>query len=95
MTSAGALIEHAGEDGLMLQLAEAGNLKVIGPIDTVNRWLPTLRVRKRDLVGSLRVEARYVFHERAAIMEYDGGLPRDEAERLAARPMPEGSKLKP
>ncbi len=26
-----------------------------------------------------------VFTERAAIMEYDGGLPREEAERLAAK----------
>ena len=25
----------------------------------------------------------YEYEERAAIMEYDGGLPRDEAERLA------------
>lgn len=28
-------------------------------------------------------EAQYRFEERAAIMEYDGGLNRDEAERLA------------
>jgi hypothetical protein len=29
-------------------------------------------------------ETRYLYEERAAIMEYDGGLSRDEAERLAA-----------
>jgi hypothetical protein len=28
-------------------------------------------------------EERYVFDERAAIMEFDGGLSREEAERLA------------
>ena len=32
-----------------------------------------------DLPGDLRVE----FEERAAIMEYDGGLPRERAEALA------------
>ena len=30
-------------------------------------------------------EAREEFEERAAIMEYDGGLPRQEAERKAYR----------
>ena len=29
-------------------------------------------------------ETRYLYEERAAIMEYDGGLERVEAERLAA-----------
>lgn len=32
---------------------------------------------------TLTHEERYRYEERAAIMEYDGGLPRAEAERLA------------
>jgi hypothetical protein len=36
-----------------------------------------------DLLGRLDPEARYLFEERAGIMEYDGGADRDEAELLA------------
>lgn len=33
--------------------------------------------------AKLTDEQQYLFEERAAIMEYDGGLSRNEAERLA------------
>lgn len=35
-----------------------------------------------DLVKTV-VEEMELYEERAAIMEYDGGLPREEAEKLA------------
>ena len=37
------------------------------------------------LVGNLPADLRDAWEERAAIMEYDGGLPRDDAERCAYR----------
>ena len=36
-----------------------------------------------DLVDRLDVELRYEYEERAGIIEFDGGQPRDEAEALA------------
>jgi len=36
-----------------------------------------------DLLSLLDVERRYEFEERAGIIEFDGGLPRDQAECLA------------
>lgn len=36
-----------------------------------------------DLVDRLDADRRYEYEERAGIIEFDGGLPRDEAESLA------------
>lgn len=36
-----------------------------------------------DLLALLDVERRYEFEERAGIIEFDGGVPRDQAECLA------------
>lgn len=36
-------------------------------------------------LSSLSVEDIYIFEERAAIMEYDGGLSREEAEQAARK----------
>lgn len=38
---------------------------------------------KQDSRGDLDEEDRFRFEERAAIMEFDGGLSREEAERFA------------
>jgi hypothetical protein len=40
-------------------------------------------VEMENFLSSLSEEQRYVFEERAAIMEYDGGLTREEAEKQA------------
>jgi len=34
--------------------------------------------------GDNVIDLRHAFEERAAIMEYDGGMTRDDAERMAA-----------
>ena len=62
------------------------------------RLIPAIREHKAELLALLSVPApdAYAREERAAIMEHDGGLPRDEAERLAGivpaepQPAPEG-----
>jgi len=41
-------------------------------------------------LGGLNEEERFTFEERAAIMEYDGGLTREEAERQAVESIMKG-----
>jgi hypothetical protein len=46
--------------------------------------LATLATLAAEPLDSEFPDLNYDYEERAAIIEYDGGLPRDEAERLAA-----------
>ncbi len=46
--------------------------------------IETLKRHKAELIEALQTPSIDDFGERAAIAEYDGGLTRDEAERLAA-----------
>ncbi len=55
-------------------------------------WIARLRKVKPKLIEALKAEQQArrddleeLFHERAAIAEYDGGLSREEAEELAVR----------
>ncbi|GEM_PF-4719793 len=55
-------------------------------------WVPRLVKIKPELIEALKAEQQArredleeLFHERAAIAEYDGGLSREEAEELAVR----------
>lgn len=79
------IIEQARADGVTLALSPAGCIKAAGNGEAVNRWLPVLREHKAELLDELRAGMvdREAFEERAAIMEFDGGLTRAEAERLA------------
>jgi len=43
------------------------------------------RESREELIGGLSEDERTEFEERAAILEYDGGLPKEEAERLALK----------
>jgi len=47
----------------------------------------------RELFDRLPDDQRADIEERAAIMEYDGGLPREEAERLAWQSLQGAMKL--
>lgn len=42
------------------------------------------RVDAGEFGGDNVIDLRHAFEERAAIMQYDGGMTRDQAERLAA-----------
>jgi hypothetical protein len=53
--------------------------KGIGPVAITSEHLARAALGPDDLPGDLRVE----FEERAAIMEYEGGLPRERAEAEA------------
>lgn len=70
----GAMVERQG-DKLVLR---AG----IAPVP--RDILAAVRQRKEELLDALSPDAeRDTFEERAAIMEFDGGLSREEAERQA------------
>ncbi|MCL5979781.1 MAG: hypothetical protein M1488_03675 [Gammaproteobacteria bacterium] len=51
--------------------------------DAPARLVPAIREHKAALLALLKAPDDYDRQERAAIMEYDGGLPREKAERLA------------
>jgi hypothetical protein len=85
-----ALLDEARERGLVL-LPLGENLRVIGPLDAAFR--ERLRTAKPALLVLLHDEWREVWEERAGILEFDAGLPRDLAERLATivHPAPPGA----
>lgn len=49
-----AIIETACREGVMLTLSAAGTIKAIGDGAVVNRWLPTIRERKAEIIGVLK-----------------------------------------
>lgn len=53
------------------------------PSEAISSILSVRSGQKSENYSSAAVEAQAAFDERAGILEYDCGLPRDEAERLA------------
>jgi hypothetical protein len=87
-----AIIADARGDGLILSLGPSGGLRFEGPRSAAARWVPILRDAKRGIIAHLSraqrspwdaEDWRAFFDERAAILEFDGGRPRDEAEVTA------------
>jgi hypothetical protein len=72
-----ALLRQALAAGLVIRGDGTGRLHVAGP-----KRLATL-VQQLHQHKDAVLDVWEVFEERAAIMEYDGSLPREEAERLA------------
>jgi len=88
-----SIIRGAAADGVALAISAAGNIRAKGDRLAVIRWAQVVRQHKQEILNALRrslsqlapqVLDRDAFEERAAIMEYDGGLPRHESERFAA-----------
>jgi hypothetical protein len=84
-----AIIADARGDGLILSLGSSGGLRFEGPRKAADKWVPLLRGAKPGIIAHLRraqraswdaEDWRSFFEERAAILEYDGGLPCQEAE---------------
>ncbi len=73
-----ALLRESLEAGLALRL-DGERLHVRGPRGA-ERLARRLLERKAEILEALDW---YALEERAAILEHDGGLPRDEAERRA------------
>ena len=87
--SAGALLKRVQAAGLFIRLLPSGNIKAEGSERAVRLWLPTLKDHRAELIAHLQaandepIANREPFDERAAIMEFDGQLDRQSAERCA------------
>jgi hypothetical protein len=80
-----AILAGALADGLTVW-PDGDLIRVKGPAPARARWLPLLKEHKPALLILLWTEAlREHFEERAAILEYDGGLSHAEAEEQAKR----------
>lgn len=83
--NAAALIGEALAEGVTLW-HEGGRVRYRGRRSTLTQMLPTLTAYRDELAEALRLEAQAeAFEERAAIMEYDGGMTREDAESAARR----------
>ena len=81
--NAAALIGEARAAGVTLW-HEAGRIRYQGPREAVALALPSLSACRDAVAEALHGEAQAeAFEERAAIMEFDGGLSRDNAETCA------------
>lgn len=92
--SAGACVARAAAAGVLLA-ASGGDLRARWPkgYPPPPELLAELQARKAEIIATLLEAAREAEIERAAIMEIDGGLPGEWADRLAAicaGPRPQG-----
>ena len=85
------LLDALRDAGLTVS-ADGDRLSVAGPTSALERFRPAIREQKDALLSLLKVDAggtaaepfdRESFEERAAVAEFDGGLPRPDAEALA------------
>jgi hypothetical protein len=80
------ILKALAADGVALRLADSGSVKVAGAPSAIDRWLPTIREHKPEILALLRDAAPFdpeSWEERAGIAEFDGGLSREDAEALA------------
>jgi hypothetical protein len=79
------LIDEFADAGVRLT-AKNGQVVFEGPREVLTpERIDELRRHKTELLAALAVPDPDAFEERSAIIEYDGGLPRQEAETLAAQ----------
>jgi len=79
------LIDEFAEVGIRLT-AENGQVVFEGPREVLTpARIEELRRHKAELLAALAAPDPDAFEERAAIIEFDAGLPRQEAETLAAQ----------
>jgi len=87
-----AIIAGARADGIFLAVTPDGGLTFKGPRVAADKWVPILKDAKPAIVAHLSraqrsawdaSDWRAYFDERAAIVEYDGGMSRREAEAQA------------
>lgn len=95
-----ALLVDLTAAGISLSLTGRGTLRYQGDQCAVERWLPQIRQHKAELLALLaanpepppmtqeqRDGIREAVEERAAILEYEAGMPRPQAEARAASAM--------
>ena len=60
-----------------------GHLELSGSREALAKWKPIIARQKQEVIRVLDEARREAFKERAAILEFDAGLSRQEAERRA------------
>lgn len=91
-----AILKKAHADGLKIALTPEGEITARGTQPVIAKWTPVLRLHKPGLVALLQAASEQAddwkaddwqmyFDERAAVAEFDGNLPRSEAEAQAFR----------
>lgn len=90
------MLQQARTDGLKIALTPEGEITARGLQSVVAKWVPILRPHKPAIVALLQAASEPVaawdaadwtayFDERAGVAEFDGCLPRREAEQQAWR----------
>ena len=77
------IIEKATADGVNLALSETGTIKATGDQAALNRWLPTIREHKQDILATLKEMADELRRLVPAVVRAYDGTPEEEAEALA------------
>lgn len=86
-----ALLQHTAADGIQITVTPDRKIKVTGAKNALTRWLPEITIRKTELIAAMSFPhpdvQDFIFdlRERAAIMEYEGGITREQAEIQALR----------
>lgn len=82
------LLQELRRAGFSLSVSPSGDLVVKPASKLTDDQRATIKAHKADILQALHSPAppfdREAYEERAAIIEHDGGLPRDQAEALAA-----------
>lgn len=90
------MIAKAKADGVAVFLTPAGTVRLRGAQPAIAKWTPILRLHKPEIIALLKADSEPVavwdaadwqayYHERAGVAEYDGALPRAQAETQAFR----------
>ena len=86
------MLQQARADGVGVCLSPAGRITLSGPQVVIARWTPALRECKAELLAILQAvttapwdaaDWHAYFAERAAVAEFDGAIPRTQAEQQA------------
>ena len=103
------IIAQAQADGVFMTLSPAGTIKASGAGEAVNRWLPTIRERKAELLAMLKAAsdaAAIVRHEATdpeerevvtwmeSILENDPAAYREVLEKMRSNPTYRAAFLK-
>lgn len=75
------LLDQASQAGLTFRLVD-GKVKLKGPQHLVSRWAPVLRLHREEVVAHLADTSEWQ-EERAAIVEFEAGQNRTDAELQA------------
>lgn len=83
------LLQGLRRAGFSLSVSPSGDLAVTPASKLTNEQRATIKVNKANIIHALRNPSphfdREAYEERAAIIEHDGGSPREQAEALAAK----------